>query len=176
VLEEVDDDSPLSEFDKLFALTTRKLYLYGIALAAYAEVNGIEAVGLWRARRWAEYLTLLEVAVPLPIEIHELTVTVSPLNVLRLVLNLAVVGYLLSAHRLFGVRGGGRAARAERKADTGWDALRRATPWLARDVPSEARRPHTCEGAYHEAGGGQGPRTSTTVMLTSAVVRPAYRR
>ena len=120
----------LSEVNHLFSLTTGKLYLYGVGIAVYAAVNGIEAFGLWWARRWAEYLTLLEVAVLLPLEIHELTVTVSALKILTLVLNLAVVAYLLYAHRLCGVRGGGKADRAERDADTGWQALRRATPWL----------------------------------------------
>jgi uncharacterized membrane protein (DUF2068 family) len=122
----------LADFDKLFAVSTTHLYWYGVAVAAYAAINGIEAFGLWRARRWAEYLTLIEVVVLLPIEIHELTVRVSPLKILTLVLNLAVVAYLLWAHRLFGVRGGGRADRAEQEADTGWQALERATPWLPR--------------------------------------------
>jgi uncharacterized membrane protein (DUF2068 family) len=120
----------LSDFDKLFAISTQHLYLYGIAVAAYAAINGIEAFGLWRARRWAEYLTLVEVVVLVPVEIHELTVRVSALKILTLVLNLAVVAYLLWSHRLFGVRGGGRADREEREADTGWPALERATPWL----------------------------------------------
>lgn len=88
----------------------------------------MEAVGLWRGRRWAAYLTLVEVVVFIPIEIHELTVRVSPLEIITLLLNLAVVGYLLWAHRLFGVRGGGRAERAEKARDTGWEALRRTTP------------------------------------------------
>jgi uncharacterized membrane protein (DUF2068 family) len=120
----------LADFDKLFAIPTTHLYWYGIAVAAYAAVNGIEAFGLWGAKRWAEYLTLVEVVVLVPVEIHELTLRISPLKILTLVLNLAVVAYLLYAHRLFGVRGGGRADRAEREADTGWPALERATPWL----------------------------------------------
>lgn len=120
----------LADFDKLFAISTQQLYWYGVAVAGYAVINGVEAYGLWRARRWAEYLTLVEVVVLVPVEIHELTVRVSPLKILTLVLNLAVVAYLLWAHRLFGVRGGGRAYRAEREADTGWPAIERATPWL----------------------------------------------
>ena len=119
----------LADFDKLFAISTSHLYWYGIAVAAYAAINGIEAFGLWRARRWAEYLTLVEVVVLVPVEIHELSVRVSALKIVTLVLNLAVVAYLLYAHRLFGIRGGGRADRAERQADTGWPALERATPW-----------------------------------------------
>jgi uncharacterized membrane protein (DUF2068 family) len=139
----------LADFDKLFAVSTQHLYLYGVAVAAYAAINGIEAVGLWRARRWAEYLTLIEVLVLVPVEIHELTLRVSPLKIITLVLNLAVVGYLLWAHRLFGVRGGGRADRAERQADTGWPAIERATPWLPPATPQptrsqEAVRPAVC--------------------------------
>jgi uncharacterized membrane protein (DUF2068 family) len=138
----------LADFDKLFAVPTSHLYGYGVAVAGYAAINGIEAYGLWRARRWAEYLTLVEVAVLLPLEIHELTVRVSPLKIVTLVLNLAVVAYLLWAHRLFGIRGGGRVDRAEREADTGWPALERATPWLptaagngAAAAPEDERAP-----------------------------------
>lgn len=97
-------------------------------LAAYAAVNAVEAVGLWSARRWAEYLTLVEVVVFVPVEVHELTVRISPLKIVALVVNLAVVGYLLWAHRLFGVRGGGRVDRAEKERDSGWAALERTAP------------------------------------------------
>ena len=119
----------LHDLDRLFAIPTGKLYLYGLALAAYAAINGIEAVGLWRARRWAEYLTLVEVLVLVPIEIHELLISISALKILSLAINLAVVGYLLWAHRLFGVRGGGHADQAEKDRDTGWAPLLRTTPW-----------------------------------------------
>ena len=118
----------LHDIDRLFTMSSGRLVLYGVAIGVYAAVNGIEAVGLWRARRWAEYLTLLEVVVLLPIEIHELTLRVSPIKVFTLVLNLAVVGYLLFVHRLLGVRGGGRVERAERERDTGWAAIERAAP------------------------------------------------
>jgi hypothetical protein len=60
------------------------------------------------------------------VEIHELTVRISVLKILTLIINLAVVAYLLYAHRLLGVRGGGKADRAERERDTGWTALERA--------------------------------------------------
>ena len=44
---------------------------------------------------------------------------------------LAVAAYLLFAKRLFGLRGGGRAERAEYDADTGWPAIERSTPRAA---------------------------------------------
>jgi uncharacterized membrane protein (DUF2068 family) len=121
-------NSFLHELNNLFALPTGRLYLYGSAIAAYAVINGIEAVGLWRARRWAEYLTLFEVTVLVPLEVYELTTKVSTLRLLTLVVNLAVVVYLLYSHRLLGVRGGARVAREELERDNGVDALLRATP------------------------------------------------
>ncbi len=117
---------------RLFAVSIRNLYLAAVAVAAYALMEGVEAVGLWFGRRWAEYLTFVATVVFVPYEIYELTKTVSALKVLTLVLNVAVVAYLLVAKRLFGLRGGGRAERAEHDADTGWSAIERATPRPAR--------------------------------------------
>ncbi len=136
----------LHDINELFAVPTRTLYLYGAGIALYGVINGVEAVGLWRARRWAKYLTLVEVAVLLPIEIHELTLSVSPLKIVTLSLNLAVVAYLLWAHRLLGVRGGGRADRAEQARDTGWGPLYRRTPWVlassAKELPDPTGENH----------------------------------
>jgi uncharacterized membrane protein (DUF2068 family) len=112
----------------LFAVNIKNLYLAGAAFAALAVLAGVEAIGLWFAKRWAEYLTFVATIVFLPIEVRELIKSVTWLKVLALVINLAVAAYLLYAKRLFGVRGGGRAERAEREADTGWTAIERATP------------------------------------------------
>ena len=59
------------------------------------------------------------------------------MKIVTLLLNVAVVAYLLWAHRLLGLRGGGRADQAEHDRDTGWDALERATPRPGR-VPAMA--------------------------------------
>ncbi len=112
----------------LFAVNIGNLYLVGAAVAAYAVLEGVEAIGLWFAKRWAEYLTFVATIVFLPYEIHELIKSVTALKVLALIINLAVAAYLLFAKRLFGLHGGGRAERAEREADTGWNAIERATP------------------------------------------------
>jgi uncharacterized membrane protein (DUF2068 family) len=87
------------EINRLFALSTVKLYFVGLGVAAYALLLAIEAVGLWRARRWAEYLTFVETGVLVPFEIYELTSGVSALKVLTLVINLAIVLYLLISKR-----------------------------------------------------------------------------
>ena len=63
-----------------------------------------------------------------PYEIYELTKSITYLKVLALVINVLIVIYLLLAKRLFGLRGGGKAERAERDKDYGWPAIERATP------------------------------------------------
>jgi uncharacterized membrane protein (DUF2068 family) len=125
------------EANRLFALSKTELYLIGTGVAAYTVILVFEAVGLWFARRWAEYLTLVETGVLVPFEIYELTTRVSTLKILTLVINLAIVLYLLISKRLFGVRGGGKAEQAVKEADTGWPAVDRATPFLhALDQPA----------------------------------------
>lgn len=118
----------LGEIDKAFSLQSSKLHLFAAVILAYALVEGIEAVGLWYQKRWAEYLTFLVTASLLPLEIYELTNTLSPFKIVAFVINVAVVAYLLVAKRLFGLRGGAAADEAIREQDVGWGALERATP------------------------------------------------
>ena len=108
------------DLQRLFAVQLKNLYLLGIAIAAYAALEGVEAIGLWLGRRWAEYLTFIATVVFVPYEIYELTKSVTALKVLTLVINVAIVAYLLFSKRLFGLRGGGRAERAEYDEDVGW--------------------------------------------------------
>jgi uncharacterized membrane protein (DUF2068 family) len=115
----------------LFAVRIQNLYLVGTAIAAYAVLGGVEAIGLWFARRWAEYLTFVATIVFVPYEIDELIKGVTALKALAFVISVAVAVYLLYAKRLFGLHGGGKAERAEREADTGWPAIERSTPTAA---------------------------------------------
>jgi uncharacterized membrane protein (DUF2068 family) len=112
------------------ALTLRSSTLYALAAAAagYAVLEGVEAVGLWLQKRWAEYLTFLATCVFLPYEVYELTRTVSAFKAIALVVNLAIAVYLLFAKRLFGLRGGAEAEERERARDQGWSALERTAP------------------------------------------------
>lgn len=66
------------DVNRLFGIAVGTLYRCGVGIAVVALVNDIEAVGPWSARRWAKYLTLIEVVGLLPIEIHELTLSLSP--------------------------------------------------------------------------------------------------
>jgi len=118
----------LHDLERLVTLDVSTLRLIGYAAVAYALLEGAEAVGLWFQRRWAEYLTLIATTLFLPVEIYELSESISTLKVLALVVNLAILLYLLLAKRLFGLRGGADAEHAARERDSGWDAFHRLTP------------------------------------------------
>jgi uncharacterized membrane protein (DUF2068 family) len=114
----------------LRALELRSSTLYWVAAAAtaYAVLEGLEAIGLWWQKRWAEYLTFVATCVFLPYEIYELTKSISALKIIALVINIAIAVYLLLAKRLFGLRGGAQAEERERARDQGWEALERTAP------------------------------------------------
>ena len=118
----------LGEVVRAFTVDGRILVLLGVGLAAYALLEAAEVVGLWRGRRWAEYLTLVATAVFLVPETVEIARGPTVPKLLTLLVNVAVVVYLLLAKRLFGLRGGTRSEEAVRARDLGWPALDRATP------------------------------------------------
>ena len=111
-----------------------------LVAALYAAVEWTEAVGLWRERRWAEYLTVLATAGFLPLEIRELLHRVTALRVLALVVNVALLVWLVRNKRLFGLRGGLAALHDE----VDWSAiLASPTPAIGRvaTTPSLRARP-----------------------------------
>jgi uncharacterized membrane protein (DUF2068 family) len=114
----------------LFDLSSTTLYAVAAIAAAYAILEGVEAVGLWYQKRWAEYLTFVATTAFIPLEIYELVHRLSPFKIVALVVNVAIALYLLFAKRLFGLRGGAAAEEHERERDTGWEALERTAPGL----------------------------------------------
>jgi len=120
----------LHDIDNAFTTSSSNLHLLGIVLLVYAAVEGVEMVGLWQQRRWAEYLTFLVTTSLLPLEIYEIVEGATPFKVFAFLVNVAVVAYLLYAKRLFGFRGGYAAEEAIKERDLGWAALERATPAL----------------------------------------------
>ena len=118
----------LGEFDKLFSLRSGTLRALGIALLSYGVLEGVEAVGLWFTKRWAEYLTFLATTLLLPLEVYEIIHKGTALKVIGFIVNVAVVVYLLFAKRLFGLRGGGAADERERAHGMSWETIERATP------------------------------------------------
>jgi uncharacterized membrane protein (DUF2068 family) len=123
----------LRDADRLFSLRSGTLHEVGAALLGYGILEGVEAVGLWYAKRWAEYLTFISTTVLLPLEIYEIIHEGTILKVIGFVINLAVVVWLLWRKRLFGLNGGGDVEEAERARDVSWEEIERRT--LATPVP-----------------------------------------
>ena len=67
----------------------------GVAATIYAGVFAVEGWGLWREKRWAEYLTTIVTASLIPFELWELALHVTALKILALVANVAIVIYLI---------------------------------------------------------------------------------
>ncbi|MFJ3666482.1 DUF2127 domain-containing protein [Streptomyces sp. NPDC090106] len=132
------DHSPVVDtLRNTFGYRHQTLLLVAALLLAYALVELVEAVGLWYARRWAEYLTVVATAAFLPLEIYELTERVSWLKIATLVLNVLAVLYILLTKRLFGLRGGHRAFEAERRSASLLEVEESASvPPEAEEVPA----------------------------------------
>jgi len=77
----------------------------GLTAIVYCVLEGTEAVGLWYERRWAEYLTVIATAGFLPFEVYELTKRVTIVRITALVVNVAVLVYLVWSKHLFGIGG-----------------------------------------------------------------------
>lgn len=136
----VSRNGVLGKLRSVFKVTPAHLREAAGVVLAYGVLEAAEMVGLWFAKRWAEYLTFLATVALVPFEVYELAKAVSALKLVTLILNLAIVIYLLVAKRLFGLGGGGAAEQREREEDMGWDALERATPWLT--AGQALRAPH----------------------------------
>jgi uncharacterized membrane protein (DUF2068 family) len=118
----------LHDLERLVTLRDRTIWLVAAGAAVYALLEGAEAIGLWYQRRWAEYLTAVATALFLPLELYELSEKLTPTRIGALVVNLAILAYLVFAKRLFGLRGGAAADEAARERDSGWDAFFRLSP------------------------------------------------
>ena len=77
------------------ALSLRKRVEYGSIAIAYGILEGVEGYGLWRHRRWAEYLTIVSTALLLIPEIDELTKRPTALKGAAFAVNVAIVIYLI---------------------------------------------------------------------------------
>ena len=79
----------------LTSASTRRLTEVAAGCFAYGGIFLVEAAGLWTRKRWAEYLTSLVTASLLPFEIDALMHRLTIDRALALLLNVAVVGYLI---------------------------------------------------------------------------------
>lgn len=76
-------------------LSRSKIAALGVVALFYAALFMTEGIGLWRERRWAEYLTVIATGSLIPVEIYEIARHVTLLRVATFVINVAVVVYLI---------------------------------------------------------------------------------
>ncbi len=118
----------LGRFKHFFTITPTHLDEAGAVVVAYAALEATEMVGLWFAKRWAEYLTFVATTALIPLEIYELTSSLSILKLLTFVINVAIAVYLLWSKRLFGLHGGHRAEAERLRAAVSWEAVENSLP------------------------------------------------
>ena len=127
----------LDGLQSLSNLTSERVTVLLAALLAYALLEGVEAVYLWRGRRWAEYLTVVATAGLLPLAISALLDKVTIPRLGALALDLLILAYLVYVKRLFGFRGGYRKLQAVNSADVSWPDLHRVAPITPAPVQSK---------------------------------------
>jgi uncharacterized membrane protein (DUF2068 family) len=99
VREWADAFAPESEWaqhllDQLTEVSHEKLAFVGKTSFAYAALFAVEGVGLWRNKRWAEWLTILVTGSFIPFEVRGLWVAFNVAKLIALIINAAVVIYL----------------------------------------------------------------------------------
>jgi uncharacterized membrane protein (DUF2068 family) len=80
---------------KVANLTPDKIKGLGIVSFIYAGLFLTEGIGLWLVKRWAEWFSVIITTSLIPVEIYEIYRHPSAIKCLVLIVNIAVVGYLL---------------------------------------------------------------------------------
>lgn len=71
------------------------LRLFAVIAFLYSTLRFVEAYGLWRLRRWAEWLAIISGAIYLPLEIYEIFKKPTVFRAGLFLINLLIVVYLL---------------------------------------------------------------------------------
>jgi uncharacterized membrane protein (DUF2068 family) len=81
--------------EKATNVSPHKIREFGIVSFIYAGLFLTEGIGLWLMKRWAEWFTVIITSSLVPIEIYEIFHHPTAIKILVLVINIAVVAYLL---------------------------------------------------------------------------------
>jgi uncharacterized membrane protein (DUF2068 family) len=72
-----------------------KFRVLGLGSFVYAALFLTEGVGLWFLKRWAEWFTVIITGSLVPLECYEIFLRPTAIKILLLIINIAIVGYLL---------------------------------------------------------------------------------
>lgn len=94
--------NPAKHYPRIFIdaathLTDTRLWILATLAASYGLVRFIEAYGLWRGRRWAEWFAAVSGGIYIPFELYELYRGVTWLSFWALVVNVLIVGLMVNA-------------------------------------------------------------------------------
>ena len=81
---------------KVGVLPSHTLFLMAYASLLYSVFLLIEGCGLWLEASWAGYMAVISTTVFLPVEFYEVLKQISVIHVTMLLLNVAIVGYLVA--------------------------------------------------------------------------------
>lgn len=94
--------NPAKHYPRIFIdtaanLTDTRLRTLAALAASYALVRFIEAYGLWRGRRWAEWFAAASGGMYIPFELYELFKGINWLSLGALMANVLIVGLMINA-------------------------------------------------------------------------------
>jgi len=87
---------------KALSVNDKTLRELSVVLYIYFALHLTEGIGLLLHKRWAEYFTVITTSLLVPLEVYELVHKFSPSKLVVLIVNLAVVAYLI--YRLWAER------------------------------------------------------------------------
>jgi uncharacterized membrane protein (DUF2068 family) len=119
---DIDHSKLVGLINRALTLSSSTIRLLAVGLAVYAVIELVEGAGLWLGKRWGEYFAMIVTSLGLPYEIYDLTSKITPTRAIFFAINLALVAYLVSTKRLFGVRGGKQAYEARLRSESVIDA------------------------------------------------------
>jgi uncharacterized membrane protein (DUF2068 family) len=80
---------------RITSIGPTRIAALGVGAFLYAALFLVEGTGLWLQRRWAEYLTVVATASFIPFEIYEGVRRITITRMVALVLNIAILVYLI---------------------------------------------------------------------------------
>jgi uncharacterized membrane protein (DUF2068 family) len=92
---DVKGDAIQNLLENVAGIPARRFEQVGLGASIYAALLVTQGIGLLRRKLWAEWLTVFVTSSFLPVEIWELAKGVRPLKVSLLVVNIAIVVYLV---------------------------------------------------------------------------------
>lgn len=81
--------------DWMDSLDIKHLKVIEAGAVFYAMLYTVEGVGLWLGKHWAEYLVVIATGSLLPLEIYEIAMKITALRISVLLVNVAIVIYLI---------------------------------------------------------------------------------